>query len=67
MAPQLNALIKIHTEDKPIRPVINNIRAPSYKIARYINKKLNQLPYTYAAKNSKEVADDLNNIKVNNQ
>jgi hypothetical protein len=70
MAPQLNALIKIHKEDKPVKPVINNIRAPSYKIAKYINKKLNQLiqlPYTYAAKNSKEVAHDLNNIKINNQ
>jgi hypothetical protein len=50
MAPQLNALIKIHKEDKPNSPVINNIPAPSYKLAKYINKKLNpliQLPYTY--------------------
>jgi hypothetical protein len=43
IAPQLNALIKIHKEDKPIRPVINNIRAPSYEIVKYINRKLNQL------------------------
>jgi CO dehydrogenase/acetyl-CoA synthase delta subunit len=66
MAPQLNALIKIH-ENKPIRPVINNIRAPSYKLAKYINKKLSQLiqlPYTYAAKNSKEVAQDLNTVNL---
>jgi hypothetical protein len=31
MAPQLNALIRIHKEDKPIRPVINYVQAPSYK------------------------------------
>jgi len=41
MAPKLNALIKTHKEDKPIRPVINNIQAPSYKLAKYLGKKLN--------------------------
>ena len=40
MAPKLNALIKTHKEDKPIRPVINNIQAPSYKLTKYLNKKL---------------------------
>jgi hypothetical protein len=43
MAPQLNAMIKIHKEDKPIRSVINNIWALSYKLAKDINKKLNQI------------------------
>jgi hypothetical protein len=43
MAPILNALIKIHKEYKPIRPVINNIQAPSGRLAKYLNKKLNQL------------------------
>jgi thermostable 8-oxoguanine DNA glycosylase len=50
MAPQLKALIKIHKEDKSTRPVINNIPALSYKLAKYIIKKLNpliQLQYTY--------------------
>jgi gas vesicle protein len=40
-APKLNALIKTNKEDKPIRPVINNIQAPSYKLAKYLGKKLN--------------------------
>jgi len=39
MAPKLNAVIKTHKEDKNIRPVINNIQAPSYKLAKYLNKK----------------------------
>ena len=29
-APKLNAFIKTHYDDKSIRPVINNIQAPSY-------------------------------------
>jgi hypothetical protein len=68
LAPKLNNLIKTHKEDKPIRPIINNIQAPSYQLARYL-KKINQLiklPYTYATKNSKEVVQDLNNIQINN-
>jgi len=50
IAPKLSALIKPHNEDKPIRPVINNTQTPSYKYAKHLNKKLNQvirLPYTY--------------------
>jgi len=70
IAPKLNALIKTHEEDNPIRPVINNIQAPSYKLAKHLNKKLNQLislPHTYATKNSKEVAQELSNIQINDQ
>jgi hypothetical protein len=36
-APCLNALIKTHKVDKPIRLVINNIHAPSYKLAKFLN------------------------------
>ena len=70
MAPQLNALIITHKEDKPNRPEINNTQAPSHKLAKYLNKRLNQLiklPYTYATKKSKVAAQDLNNIQINNQ
>jgi hypothetical protein len=41
-ASQLNALIKIHKTDQPIRTAVNNIRAPSYKLAKHLNKKLKQ-------------------------
>jgi thermostable 8-oxoguanine DNA glycosylase len=61
MAPKLNALIKTHKEDKPFRPVINNIQAISYKLAKHLNQQLNQLiklPYAYAARNSKEVTQN---------
>jgi hypothetical protein len=38
--PTLNAQIKIHKDNEPIRPVINNINAPAYKIAKFLNKWL---------------------------
>jgi hypothetical protein len=69
VAPKLNALIRTYKEDKPIGPVINNIQAPSYKFAKHLHKKLDQLislPYAYATKNSKEVAQELSNIQINN-
>jgi hypothetical protein len=37
-APTLKALIKIHKDNNPIRPVINSIPAPSYKLAKNRNK-----------------------------
>jgi hypothetical protein len=30
-------------QNEPIRPTVNNIQAPSYKIAKYLNKSLNNL------------------------
>ena len=38
--PTLKAQIKLHKEGEPIRPVVNNIQAPTYKIAKYLNKWL---------------------------
>jgi len=42
-APQLNAYIKTHKDNAPIRPVINHTQAPSHKLARHLNKKLRGL------------------------
>jgi hypothetical protein len=33
----LNAQIKIHMEYESIRPVVNNIHAPTYKIAQLLS------------------------------
>ena len=46
-APKLNIYIKTHKENQPIRPVINNTQAPSYKIAKHLNKIKLNLPTTY--------------------
>jgi hypothetical protein len=37
-APRLNACIKTHKENDPIRPVIDNTQAPAYKTAKFIGK-----------------------------
>jgi hypothetical protein len=41
-APNLNARIKIHKPSTPIRPVINNINAPTHKLAQHIHHKLKE-------------------------
>ena len=65
MAPKLNIYLKIHKVNEPIRPVINNMQAPSYKAAKYLNKKLCNLiclPHTHNIKNSQELAEELVNF-----
>jgi len=37
-APKLNIYIRTHKDSEPFRPVVNNTLAPSYKIAKFINK-----------------------------
>jgi len=67
-APQLNAYIKTHKEGEPICPVINNTQAPSYKTAKFLNKKLLgaiDMPNTYNTKKSYEVARDQHSIQIN--
>ena len=68
MAPKLNVYLKVHKENEPIRPVINNKQAPSYKTAKFLNKKLCNLidlPHTYNIKNSQELAEELIKIHIN--
>ena len=38
--PTLKAHLKLHKPGNPIWPVVNNMSAPSYKIAKHINNKL---------------------------
>jgi len=67
-APNLNAYTKRHKEGELIRPVINSKQAPPNKLAKFLNKKLLSLidlPNTYTAKNSNEVAQNLHNIQIN--
>jgi hypothetical protein len=48
--PKLIALISTHRDNNPTRPVIKNIHAPSYKLAKHLNKILTQLvdlPFIY--------------------
>ena len=35
---KLKKELKIHNEDTPIRPVVNNLNSSTYKLAKYLHK-----------------------------
>jgi hypothetical protein len=45
-APTLNAVIILHKDNEPIRPVVKNMHAPTYKLAKFLKKCLSEL-YNY--------------------
>jgi hypothetical protein len=66
--PQLNARIKIQKQDIPIKPVINNINAPTYKLAKKLNNILKQqlqLENQYVTQNSEKLAYNITTIESN--
>jgi len=68
VAPRLNAKLKLHKDNIPIRPVINNIGAPTHKIAKFMKEKLHEIiqpKHTYTLNNSALIAHFLNNLKCN--
>jgi hypothetical protein len=67
MAPKINAYRKTNRDNKPIRPVIENTQAPSYKTAKYLNNRFKNyidLPYAYTTKKSYEITQELNGIQI---
>jgi hypothetical protein len=57
----------LHKIDIPIRPVINNKTASSYKLAKHLNKIINQyitLNNSYNVTNSTNLAHDLIKLKL---
>ena len=65
--PTLNALLKLHKPNIPIRPVVNNRSAPSYKIAKKLNTILNHnlhLDNQYTATNSNTLANVVTKLKI---
>jgi hypothetical protein len=54
-APYLYRTIKLHKQNKPIRPTVNLKNSPAYKISKHLFKILQdalQLPYTFNVRNS---------------
>jgi hypothetical protein len=65
--PILQAKLKIHKNDIPIRPVVNNINAPSYKLAKYMQDillKMINLPNTYNCTDSIRLANEIVQLKA---
>jgi len=62
--------MKLHKDGNPIRPVINNKHAPSYKAAKRLNKILQQrlnLGNQYTVVNSVTLVKDLTKISISNK
>jgi hypothetical protein len=65
--PNLKAQLKLHKTDILIRPLINNRRAPVYKLAKYLRKivsEYNTLHNQYVVTNSTNLANDLTKLEI---
>jgi hypothetical protein len=66
-APKLNALIKFHKDNLPIRPVVNYRNAPTYYTAKFLAKWLKQnmnLPYKYNFDSTVQCAGALKKLNI---
>jgi len=66
--PTQRAQLKLRKAGNPIRPVINNRNAPSYKAAKNLNRILQQylsLDNHYTIVNSSTLAQDLTKLSIN--
>jgi hypothetical protein len=64
-APNIRGLIKIHKREAPIRPVVNWMNAPAYKLAKLLTKILQThipLPHSFKVKNTVQLVEDLTDI-----
>lgn len=65
--PTLRAQPKIHKDSIPIRPIVNCIDSPTYKLSKKLNTLLTKL-YTYnkkyTVKNSRILANAIKDIKI---
>jgi hypothetical protein len=62
------AKIKRHKPEAPIRPIINNTNAPTHKLAKHINQKLNtliNLKYEYNITNTTHFTNNISKLKLN--
>ncbi|GFG33347.1 hypothetical protein Cfor_09986 [Coptotermes formosanus] len=61
-------MIKTHKDGFSIRPVVNNIQSPRYKLAKFLTKKLQhvlELTNEYTAPNSSHAAKVLTKLVIN--
>jgi sugar (pentulose or hexulose) kinase len=68
-APHICGTIKLHKQGKPIRPIVNWIDNPAYKLAQDLSTILTdilQLPNAFNVQNTSTLAHSLKFIKTNN-
>lgn len=68
LVPRIYGLPKIHKPGNKLRPIISNINAPAYKLAKWILSEFKSLPQPKGLdiKNSFEFIDKIANIKLKN-
>lgn len=67
-APKVHGTVKLHKQEKPIRPLVTWKNCPAYKMAKHWNKILRetlQLPYTFNERNSNTSINALAENKIN--
>jgi hypothetical protein len=68
-APHLYGTIKLHKQGQPVRPIVNWIECPAYKLAKHLNTILIntlQLPNAFNVKNTNTLAQSLQLIEIDN-
>jgi hypothetical protein len=68
-APHMHGTIKLHKEDKPIRPIDNWTNSPGYKVAKHLATQLSNrlsLPYIYNVKDSIQLMQNLQTLHIDN-
>lgn len=65
--PKLYALPKTHKEGKKMRPIVSNVNAPSYKLAKWLVNEFKKLPKldSLSVKNSFDFVGRIKNLKLN--
>ncbi|XP_071055739.1 uncharacterized protein [Onthophagus taurus] len=66
--PRIHGLLKIHKDDKPLRPIINNINVPTNQLAKFLNKSLNYLNSLneYDVKSAWELKEKIKSLNIEN-
>ena len=67
-APNLRSTTKIHKPNAPIRPIVNYMPAPAYRVKKLLNKYLKQkliIEHKYNIINSNKLSTTLKTLKIN--
>lgn len=66
--PRIYGLIKLHKDNKPLRPIVNNIKGPTHKLERFFKPFLDNLNTNnpYDVKNAIVVKDKVINLRTIN-
>ena len=66
IAPRIYGLPKIHRPGNKMRPIVDNINAPTYKLAKWLTSKFQTFPKfeTKSIKNSLELVNHIKNLEL---